>query len=61
MLVLTREIRSCETAVQRAMRASGPVAPGAAEAGEEQRLLLRRLHDDCGIARGAVRAAVGTR
>jgi hypothetical protein len=61
MLVLTREIRTYETAVQRAMRAPGPVAPGAAEAGEEQRLLLRRLHDDCGMARRAVRAAVGTR
>ena len=29
--------------------------------GEEQRLLLRRLHDDCLLARRAVRAAVGTR
>jgi hypothetical protein len=37
------------------------VPPGSAEAGEEQRLLLRRLHDDCAMARGAVRAAVGTR
>ncbi|MYS21735.1 Phosphotransferase enzyme family protein [Streptomyces sp. DvalAA-14] len=61
MLVLTREIRTYELAVQRTMRAPGPVAPGSAEAGEEQRLLLRRLHDDCGMARGAVRAAVGTR
>jgi len=61
MLVLTREIRTYETAVQRTMRAPGPIAPGAAEAGEEQRLLLRRLHDDCGLARRAVRAAVGTR
>lgn len=61
MLVLTREIRTYETAVQRTMRAQGPVAPGTAEVGEEQRLLLRRLHDDCGMARGAVRAAVGTR
>ncbi|WNI19310.1 aminoglycoside phosphotransferase family protein [Actinacidiphila sp. ITFR-21] len=61
MLVLTREIRSYELAVQRTMRAPGPVAPGSAEAGEEQRLLLRRLHDDCAMARGAVRAAVGTR
>jgi hypothetical protein len=61
MLVLTREIRTYETAVQRTMRAPGPPAPGAAEAGEEQRLLLRRLHDDCGMARRAVRAAVGTR
>ncbi|MFJ2958031.1 aminoglycoside phosphotransferase family protein [Streptomyces sp. NPDC087270] len=60
MLVLTREIRTYETAVQRTMRATGPVPPGSAEAGEEQRLLLRRLHDDCGMARRAVRAAVGT-
>jgi hypothetical protein len=61
MLVLTREIRTYETAVQRTMRATGPAGPGAAEVGEEQRLLLRRLHDDCGLARRAVRAAVGTR
>lgn len=61
MLVLTREIRTYETAVQRTMKAPAPVAPGAAEAGEEQRLLLRRLHDDCALARRAVRAAVGTR
>lgn len=61
MLVLTREIRTYETAVQRAMRATGPAGPAAAEAGEEQRLLLRRLHDDAGLARRAVRAAVGTR
>jgi hypothetical protein len=61
MLILTREIRTYETAVQRAMRSTVPAAPGAAEAGEEQRLLLRRLHDDCGLARRAVRAAVGTR
>ena len=62
MLVLTREIRTYETAVQRTMRAAPRrLPPGAAEAGEEQRLLLRRLHDDCGMARRAVRAAVGTR
>lgn len=61
MVVLTREIRTCESAVQRAMRAPGPAAPGEAEAGARQRLLLRRLHDDCGVARRAVRAAVGTR
>ncbi|MGW7008323.1 aminoglycoside phosphotransferase family protein [Streptomyces sp. NPDC054933] len=61
MLVLTREIRTYETAVQRSMHGTGPAIPGAAEAGEEQRLLLRRLHDDCGMARRAVRAAVGTR
>ena len=36
-------------------------APGAGDPGEAQRLLLRRLHDDCGLARRAVRAAVGTR
>ncbi|NGO69922.1 aminoglycoside phosphotransferase family protein, partial [Streptomyces boncukensis] len=70
MLVLTREIRRYETAVQRTMRDPAPPAPGAAGSagrpgamptGEEQRLLLRRLHDDCGMARRAVRAAVGTR
>ncbi|MBF6051619.1 phosphotransferase [Streptomyces eurocidicus] len=61
MLVLTREIRTYETAVQRAMHDPAPTAPGAAESGEEQRLLLRRLHDDCALARRAVRAAVGTR
>ncbi|MGH3314486.1 MAG: aminoglycoside phosphotransferase family protein [Streptomyces sp.] len=70
MLVLTREIRTYETAVQRTMRDPGPPTagagggqdrPGAMSTGEEQRLLLRRLHDDCGLARRAVRAAVGTR
>ncbi|WP_406262816.1 aminoglycoside phosphotransferase family protein [Actinacidiphila glaucinigra] len=61
MLVVTREIRTYETAVQRTMRSTVPAGPGAGEAGEEQRLLLRRLHDDAGLARRAVRAAVGTR
>lgn len=71
MLVLTREIRTYETAVQRTMRAPGPAVqqgPPAGEervgpmaTGEQQRLLLRRLHDDCALARRAVRAAVGTR
>jgi hypothetical protein len=66
MLVLTREIRTYETAVQRSMHDTAPAAPGAAQpgaasSGEEQRLLLRRLHDDCQLARRAVRAAVGTR
>ncbi|AXK35246.1 aminoglycoside phosphotransferase family protein [Streptomyces armeniacus] len=69
MLVLTREIRTYETAVQRAMREPPPAnaagrgheRAGAMAYGEEQRLLLRRLHDDCGLARRAVRAAVGTR
>nr|WSZ94319.1 aminoglycoside phosphotransferase family protein [Streptomyces sp. NBC_00857] len=72
MLVLTREIRMYETAVQRAMREAPAPGSGAAQsasaqsrsglsAGEEQRLLLRRLHDDCAMARRAVRAAVGTR
>ncbi|MFJ9641980.1 aminoglycoside phosphotransferase family protein [Streptomyces sp. NPDC004244] len=64
MLVLTREIRMSETAVQRSMAAAAPAQPlpaGALSSGEEQRLLLRRLHDDCGMARRAVRAAVGTR
>ncbi|CAM5735851.1 Aminoglycoside phosphotransferase family protein OS=Streptomyces alboniger OX=132473 GN=CP975_32775 PE=3 SV=1 [Streptomyces alboniger] len=52
-------------AVQRSMHDTTPTAPGAhpgaAPSGEEQRLLLRRLHDDCQLARRAVRAAVGTR
>lgn len=68
MLVLTREIRNYETAVQRTMReapatgaGAGADRPGALSSGEEQRLLLRRLHDDCAMARRAVRAAVGTR
>ncbi|WP_165990187.1 aminoglycoside phosphotransferase family protein [Streptomyces sp. YIM 98790] len=67
MLVLTREIRLCEQAVQRAMRApevqgpGGEARPGAMAYGEQQRLLLRRLHEDCAMARRAVRAAVGTR
>ncbi|MFF7361389.1 phosphotransferase [Streptomyces sp. NPDC008125] len=66
MLVLTREIRTYETAVQRTMREPGPAGashdrPGTLSSGEEQRLLLRRLHDDCAMARRAVRAAVGTR
>jgi hypothetical protein len=69
MLVLTREIHTYETAVQRTMRSSAPPGPGTGgpegagmmTVGEEQRLLLRRLHDDCGLARRAVRAAVGTR
>ncbi|MFE9725011.1 aminoglycoside phosphotransferase family protein [Streptomyces sp. NPDC005794] len=66
MIVLTREIRTYETAVQRAMRDGAPAGNGQARqgvlsSGEEQRLLLRRLHDDCAMARRAVRAAVGTR
>ncbi|MER8090187.1 aminoglycoside phosphotransferase family protein [Streptomyces sp. NPDC087532] len=66
MLVLTREIRTYETAVQRAMREPVPAGagqdrPGGLSSSEEQRLLLRRLHDDCAMARRAVRAAVGTR
>ncbi|GGV63209.1 MULTISPECIES: aminoglycoside phosphotransferase family protein [Streptomyces] len=63
MLVLTREIRTCETAVQRSMRDPSPVVQvtGGMSVGEEQRLLLRRLYDDCQLARKAVRAAVGIR
>jgi hypothetical protein len=61
MLILTREIRTLESALQRALHSSGSAAPGTTEVGEEQRLLLRRLHDDCALARRAVRAAVGTR
>ena len=45
ILVLMREIRLHDV-------------PGA---GEEQRILIRRLHEDAGLARRAVRAAVGTR
>ncbi|MET7304261.1 aminoglycoside phosphotransferase family protein [Embleya sp. NPDC005575] len=45
MLVLVREIRLND------------VGPGK----EDQRRLLRRLHDDCGMVRRAVRAAIGTR
>ncbi|WP_029391648.1 aminoglycoside phosphotransferase family protein [Streptomyces xiaopingdaonensis] len=68
MVVLTGEIRAYENAVQRTMRGPTAAEPPAAEpgaagmsAGEQQRLLLRRLHDDCALARNAVRAAVGTR
>jgi Phosphotransferase enzyme family len=67
MLVLTREIGTCESAVQRTMREPAPAPAvgagrtGALASGEEQRLLLRQLHDDCALARRAVRAAVGTR
>ncbi|MFF9483060.1 aminoglycoside phosphotransferase family protein [Streptomyces sp. NPDC014733] len=67
MLVLTREIQRYESAVQRTMREPVPEGtpaggvPGVLSAGEEQRLLLRRLHDDAQMARRAVRAAVGTR
>ncbi len=61
MLVLTREIRRYETALQHVMHGGSALSAGVAEAGEQQRLLLRRLHDDCGVARRAVRAAVGTR
>src|SRR5690606_14897499 len=67
MLVLTREIRTCEAAVQRAMRAPSVLPPscdgptGTLAYGEQQRLLLRRLYDDFARVRRAVRAAVGTR
>ncbi|MEC4018521.1 aminoglycoside phosphotransferase family protein [Streptomyces sp. H27-D2] len=74
MIVLTREIRNYETKLQRAMHGTpgvpglvgrpsggGGAASSGCEVGEEQRLLLRRLHDDCQMARRAVRAAVGTR
>ncbi|MHC5904688.1 aminoglycoside phosphotransferase family protein [Streptomyces sp. S6] len=61
MLVLTREIRTYETAVQRALHDPAPAHGGGLPSGEEQRLLLRRLHDDSQMARRAVRAAVGTR
>ena len=45
ILVLMRELRTHDV-------------PGA---GEEQRILVRRLHEDAALARRAVRAAVGTR
>lgn len=45
VLVLMRELRIYDV-------------PGA---GEEQRLMIRRLYDDAALARRAVRAAVGTR
>jgi hypothetical protein len=45
LLVLMRELRMHDV-------------PGA---GEEQRILIRRLHEDAAMARRAVRAAVGTR
>lgn len=64
MLVTTREVRSYEAKVQRTMREAPPVStltPAGISPGEEQRLLLRRLHDDCALVRRAVRAAVGTR
>lgn len=62
MLVLTQEVRAAEAAVQRTMRDEAPVANDSTPAiGEEQRLLLRQLHEDCGMARRAVRAAVSTR
>jgi hypothetical protein len=68
MLVLTREIRMYETAAQRMLReGTADEVPGERRTaspqpttGEELRLLLRRLHDDCALARRAVRAAVGT-
>ncbi|WP_129838218.1 aminoglycoside phosphotransferase family protein [Streptomyces sp. RFCAC02] len=60
-LVLTREIRRCEENVQRAMRNTVTAPTGGLSYGEEQRLRLRRLHDDWALARRAVRAAVGTR
>ncbi|ONK15862.1 phosphotransferase [Streptomyces sp. MP131-18] len=66
MLMLTREIRRCEDAVQRTMRQPTPAraADGSGNGpalGERRRLLLRRLHEDRSLTRRAVRAAVGTR
>nr|WP_241562158.1 phosphotransferase [Streptomyces hoynatensis] len=61
MLVLTREIRLCEEAVQRAMHQPVATPVGGLAQGEERRLLLRRLHEDWALARRAVRTAVGTR
>jgi hypothetical protein len=50
-----QQSRTMSSAVPPQDRPAGPAT------GEEQRLLLRRLHDDCALARRAVRAAVGTR
>ncbi|CAM5391881.1 Aminoglycoside phosphotransferase family protein OS=Streptomyces microflavus OX=1919 GN=HUT09_00925 PE=3 SV=1 [Streptomyces microflavus] len=66
MLVLTREIRNYETAVQRTMRrgAGGGRGPGPARAlssGEETGCAVQAGPADCAMARRAVRAAVGTR
>lgn len=67
VLILTREIRLGEEAVHRAMRYPAysrtliDRPTGTMTYGEEQRLLLKRLQDDCALARRAVRAAVGTR
>ncbi|KRV48702.1 phosphotransferase [Wenjunlia vitaminophila] len=60
MLVLTREIRTHETAVQRSAYGAD-CSPSTLAANEARRLVLRRLHDDCHVARRAVRAAVSTR
>ena len=61
LLVLTREIRRCEEAVQRAMQQPETAPVGGLAQGEEHRLRLRRLHEDWALARRAVRTAVGTR
>lgn len=62
LLVLTRQVRACEEALRRSMRDTTPSTPEQAlSPGEEQRLRLRQLHEDCALARRAVRAAVSTR
>lgn len=63
LLVLTHQVRTCEAALQRSMREPAPTQPEQAllSFGEEQRLRLRQLHEDCALARRAVRAAVSTR
>ncbi|MDI5972088.1 aminoglycoside phosphotransferase family protein [Streptomyces sp. SL13] len=62
MLITTREIKRYELVLRHTLDGAAPTGPaGAADPAEAQRLLLRRLHDDCAMVRRAVRAAVGTR
>jgi hypothetical protein len=61
MLITVREIKRYETALQHVLGGALPAGAGGSDPGEAQRLLLRRLHDDCALVRKAVRAAVGTR
>lgn len=62
MVITVREIKRYEAVLRHTLEGTGPAAaPGGGDPGEVQRLLLRRLHDDCVMVRGAVRAAVGTR
>lgn len=62
LLVLTRQVRTCEEALRRSMRDTAPsTTEPTLTFGEEQRLRLRQLHEDCALTRRAVRAAVSTR